>query len=68
MILLQFRCKLLFEPCHLFYICAAACPVYRYIFKLKCELEYVSIKSSAAVTLLLLYHNNNTEAKIMFVS
>ena len=27
MILLQFRCKLLFEPHHLFYICAAACPV-----------------------------------------
>ena len=27
MILLQFRCKLLFEPHRLFYICAAACPV-----------------------------------------
>ena len=27
MILLQFRYKLLFEPHHLFYICAAACLV-----------------------------------------
>ena len=27
MILLQFRCKLLSEPHHLFYTCAAACPV-----------------------------------------
>ena len=40
---------------------------YRCICKLKCEPEYVSIKSNAAVTLFLTYHNNNTKAKCLRV-
>ena len=51
-----------------FYICAAFSQFYRHICKLKCEPDYVSIKSNAAVTLLLPYHNNNnTKAKCLRV-
>ena len=69
MILLLLRCKLLFKPHHVFFtsvlLLVLFCQIFmplvkfcRYICKLKCEPEYVSIKSNVAVTLFPPYHNN----------